>query len=714
MQKAANKTISDLNTIYEKANQIDSALFSEQRSNVLLVAGDHYTKKNSQFWSRVRDSVQLSEEQKLRLTKNHCHRVANVYINNIFALAPGVAVLPKDEKSLQDQKSAEQNQSVWIDWKKKNKYRQQVRKDCEDFVKIGEVASKIYWDPYMGKFIGYEQEVDDETGEPVTDEMGNPQANEMKPVFEGGIRCERLYGFNLLREASTKDDLEEGIVIIRKMVDLSELKAQYGDDPEKSKFIQPSAEGTFTIFDGAAGNYQTAKDQVLVKEYYQPVGPGSPKGYFWITTTAGILEEGELPFGVWPIIFTGMDDIPTSPRKRSIIKVARPYQAEINRSASKIAETQIAYDDKLLVMQGSKVTQAAKLPGIRVVNYTGAAPVVMEGKSGEQYLSYMQSQIAELYQAVNLEEENADKTTPSPDNIAELLKIARHKKKFSLYAEKIEQFEVEKCEKVLELAKHYYDDKHLIPAIGKHEIINIQEFKNTNPLFHQISLEPANDDAETKFGKHLTFMSILQYAGGKLERDDLGKIMRAAPYTNNEKIFDSFTMDEDTVTNIMLALDRGQTPKINKNANHKFITKRLAKRQTEADYTLLPMQIQNNYDQAIQLCDQMEAQYMLEMKKAQEQMIPATGPLVKVDMYIDDPANPGGSGRAKMPIDALRWLEKRMQEQGLELEELSKIQDAQTAEMATSFLNGIGNGASGHPPMAHGGNQNPLQHNPLI
>lgn len=709
--KAKKKTISDLNGIYEKANQVDSQLFSEQRSNILLVAGDHYTKKNSLFWSRVRDNVQLSEEQRLRLTKNHTHKIANTYINNIFSLAPGVTCMPKNEKELQDQKSAELNNAVWEDWKQQNNYREQVRKDVEDFVKVGEVCSKIYWDPNAGEFIGYEQKIDPNTGMPAMDEMGRPVEDEDKPRFKGKICYERYHGFNVLREASTKDDISEGIVILRKMVDKAVLEQAYNQDEEKKKYIQPSSESVFTVFDGSSGTYNNTKDQILVKEFYQPPGPECPLGYFWIATSAGILEQGELPFGLWPIIFTGMDDIPTTPRKRSIIKVTRPFQAEINRTASKIAETQIAFDDKLLVMAGSKVTQAAKLPGIRVVNYTGNAPVIMEGKSGEQYLNYMNGQIAEMYQAANLEEENLDKTTQSTDNIAELLKVARHKKKFSLYAEKMEHYQVKKCELVLKLAKEYYDDSHIIPAIGRHEIVNIAEFKNTSPLFHKIKLEPSSDDYETKFGKHITFMSILQYAGGKLEKDDIGKIIRAAPYTNNERSFDTFTLDEDIATNMVLALDRGEYPKSNINYDHKFIIKRLAKRQSEPDFQFLPPQVQQAYEQKILEHDQMEAAFLLNMKRAQDEMIPATGPLVKVDMYVDDMSNPGSSQRAKMPIDALRWLEKRMQEQGIELKELEKIQDAQVSQMATQFMDGLGNSVSG---TASQGLDIPYSGNPLI
>lgn len=688
--KKKPKTISELNQIYEKANEIDSSLFSEQRSNILLAAGEHYTKKNSQFWSRMRDTVQLNEEQKLRLTKNHTHRIVNTYIDNIFSLAPGVTVLPNNEKERQDQKTAELNQSVWNYWKKEVDYREQVRSDVEDFVKIGEVAGKIYFEPNAGEVIGHEQAIT-EDGQPATDEWGNPLPDEEKPVFSGKICYERIYGFNLLREPTSKDSMTEGITIIRKMVPVNLLKKIYENDDEKLSYIQPTQNDTFVVFDTQKGSYSNAKDEVMIREFYVPKSYENQKGYYYITTQLGILEEGELPFGVFPIIFTGFDSIPTTPRKRSIIKVLRPFQAEINRAASKLAETQITLgDDKLLVMAGSKVTQSAKLPGVRVLNYTGMAPTILAGRSGEQYLGYMQSQIAEMYQAARVEELGQEKISQSPDSIAELLKVARQKQKYSFYAEKIENYQVKKAEKVLELAKHYYPDEILIPAIGKAEVINISEFRNTEPSCYRISLEASNDDYETKFGKYLQFNTILQYVGQKLEREDLGGILRAMPYMNNQKIFSNLTLDEDISENMMLALERGEMPRITIDDPHKFLIKKLGKRRTEADFPLLPLQIQQNYETVLNQLREQEAMFMQKMKEAQSELIPATGPLVKVELYVDDPENPGKTAKAKMPTDSLVWLKKQLESQGIQLEQLAKIQEGQVAEMATQFLDRVG------------------------
>ena len=72
-----NLKAADLDRIYRDADQIDEKVFSEMRSNILLVSGDHYHKKGTKFWNRIRNSKELSEEQKLRLTKNHTENICN-------------------------------------------------------------------------------------------------------------------------------------------------------------------------------------------------------------------------------------------------------------------------------------------------------------------------------------------------------------------------------------------------------------------------------------------------------------------------------------------------------------------------------------------------------------------------------------------------------------------------------------------------------------
>ena len=75
---------------------------------------------------------------------------------------------------------------------------------------------------------------------------------------------------------------------------------------------------------------------------------------------------------------------------------------------------------------------------------------------------------------------------------------------------------------------------------------------------------------------------------------------------------------------------------------------------------------------------------------------------MKCELYVADPENPGKTAKAKMPTDSLVWLQNQLKSQGIELEQLAKIQDGQVSDMARQFLDNVGN------QMQPQGPQNPL------
>jgi hypothetical protein len=679
-------TIDDLNSLYGEAENADQEMFSEQRSNILLVAGEHYTRKGSRFWNRIRDNRQLSNEQKIRLTKNHIQKITKTYVNNITALAPGVACLAKNKTELQDQKAAELHQSVWQDLKTRHKINKKIREFAEDFVNVGECFVKIFFDPQAGQAIGYSPEVD-EMGQPMMDETGNMVQG--KPIMSGDFVFERILAFNLLRAREAKDLDTARFFCYRKMVAVKDLQAKLADDPEaerKMKFAEESSKDTYTVFDGSTGNYQSTKGMAMLREYYFRPCADYPKGYFYITTQGGILWEGELPFGIFPIVFCGFDNIPTSPRCRSIIKQLRPYQAEVNRAASKIAEHQITLgDDKLLIQAGTKISHGGQLPGVRGVQYQGMTPTYLPGRAGDQYLEYMQSQIKEMYDIANIAEDSMEKDLQlEPYSL--LYRSLKSKKKFSNYTDKFEEFLVSICETSLKLAKNYYSEKNFIPAVGKKELINIQEFKSADDLCYQITVEPQSDDIETKLGKQLVMNHVLQYVGNQLGKDDIGRIMRAMPYTNEEEAFGDLTLDYDNAVNDILALDRGEMPAVNNYDTHPYMIKRLIHRMRQPDFRNLAPQIQQNYAMLLQQHEQMETQQQQQLQAAEAGYIPTGGYLVGCDFYVDDPADPGKTRRARVPYQSLDWLIKRLDQQGMGLEKLEGMQQGALSDMASMML----------------------------
>lgn len=694
-EKLKKHSFAERQVLYREAEEVDKDIFAEQRSNVLLVAGDHYQKRQANFFRRIRDSKDLSDEVKIRLTKNHIQKICRLYANNIVSLAPGVSVEPKNESELQDQKAAEINQAVWLDFKEKHDLDAKVDDWGDDFTTIGEVAVKIFFDPSEGKIKAYHQSVGDD-GQPEVNADGSLMAG--APVHEGGFIFEPIFGFNLLRAPEAKEMGKSPYEIIRKMVDKDDLMGKWGHDPEKAKWIVESMDKTMMVFDGMKGGYSHANKQVLVKEFYFRPCSRYPKGYYFIDTESGCLAEGELPGGVFPIVYEAFDKIPTSPRGRSPVKVMRPYQVEINRAASKIAEHQITLgDDKLLIQNGTKISPGVALPGVRSINFTGMEPGILNGRDGSQYLAYMQAQIEELYRVMNVAEDNEpSKEGGQLDPYALLYRSATQKKKYSRYVRRFERFLKNVCWTSLELAKIHLSDDAVVYAAGRKERVNIPEFKNSEELCYQIKLTEQSDDIETKLGKQLVANHILQYTGNKMEKEDIGKLIRSMPYNNKEESFSDLTIDYDSATNLILALDRGDRPPIHEYDPFPYFIKRLTKRMRDSDFDFLDPSIQGNYTELVQTLMQLEADRQKKIQLGMSGYIPTAGYMVTVDLYVTDPTNPLKTRRARLPYDAIHWLIQKLEAQGQSLQDLEDMNQGAQAQLAEHMTQGgSGMGANG-------------------
>lgn len=691
-----------LNQYYTDADSADQAMFAEMRSNVLLASGEHYSKKSSTFFRRIRDNKELNSEQKLRLTKNHIQKICKLYANNILSMNPGVGFEPKDESSQHDQKVAELHHSVWRDAVERYCITEKMDDWCDSFVQIGEVAVKIFYDPSLGDMKGYEQATD-EMGSPAVDDMGEAIADESKPVMSGEFVFEEIYGFNLLRPPECKDMRKAEWLGIRKMTDRSELLRRFKGKPEIMQKIQSDSDETYQVFDALNGGYKKTNKQTMIREYYFRPSMMFPEGYFYITTKAGILSEGELPGGLFPIVFAAFDKVQTTPRGRSPIKTMRPYQAEINRSASKMAEHQITLgDDKLLIRNGMKVSSGASLPGVRTVNFDGEAPTILAGRDGSQYLNYMNSQISELYQVMMVAEDSAEQSPGQMDPFTMLFRSAKQKKKFQRYIGRFEKFLIDVVKLYLSLAKVHLPDDAVIYAIGKNEQINIEEYRQQPDLCYEINIEAQSDDIETAFGKQIAMNHILQYVGPQLAKDDIGKLLRNMPYINEDESFDDLTIDYDSAVNDILALNRGEQPPINQYDNHLYMIKRLTGFMRKAEFRFLDPQIQSNYGQKVALHQQFEAANQRAIQQAEAGFIPTSGYLVTCDFYVKDPTDATGvkTRRARVPYDAMEWLLEKLTAQGTSQEGLQDLSSGAQAQLAGSLnqSGGAGPGPATPPP----------------
>jgi hypothetical protein len=697
------KNLQELNSLYDESFKIDEDVFAHQRSNILLVAGDHYAQKNSKLWERIRTSKALTDEQKLRITKNNIQRISKIYRNNLISLIGDVTTEPQNEKESQDRKSAELNKSVIADAKKRYKMKKRRQEWAQDFFDIGEVYCKLFWNPNKGAFKGYKPNVD-ERGQPILGENGQPMSGEI-PIYEGAFEIERIFGFNLGRHPDAKSMEDSPVFIVRKYVERKEIEALIQGDRDKLLKVQNERDETYVVFDGSRSKnaYYNSSSKLMLREFYWRPCMEYPNGYFQFTTKDNILVEGELPEGEWPFIETGWDESQTNPRRASLIKQLRPFQVELNRTASKMAEHQVTLgDDKILYQQGSKLSHGMAMPGIRGVSYSGAKPDIVAGRSGEQYLAYMLSQVDEMDKAALLKEETSATDGASNDAFGSLFKSLKQRKKFAMYAEKLQDFEMEFWDKFLRLAKVYYAEDMLIEVVGKSEYVNMSEFKTSEPLMYRINVVPISDDLESQYGHQLMLNHILQYVGGSLDKEAIGKLIKNAPFGNWKEGFDDFTLDYDVAENIVLALDRGEAVLPYKYDNPDYVLKKLTARMRKADYKVLDPSFQQNYERLVGQYEQIKQNNLQQLKQAESEFIPTGGARVKVDYYVPKAGNAAEVERATLPAESVDWLIKQLASQGSTQEQMTQLTEGMQAELAGQFnqAQGVQAAAQGQPALS--------------
>jgi hypothetical protein len=686
-------TFDELNTLYVEGESSDSPQFAEMRSNILMHEGSHYKKVQDRLLERLKDS-RSAEAVKLKLVKNHIQVITKTYISNIISAAPGVKVLPFNENELQDKKDAELSQAVWEDCETSQNTDEKIDKWAHSFVVVGEMAAKIYWDPCKGSLKGYQQKTN-ETGDPLYDhpelgevpvphdEMGQPLAPTKSdiPVFEGELTICPLHPFNLIRAKQAETMEESPFLCERKMLSMSEAKSLIEnanftpeEKEEKLKFIKETGKGTFKIFDGSSGTYQDSKDQVLIREYYFRPCYKYPEGYFYITTETGILFEGPLPFGLFPILTSGFDDVPTSPRSKSIIKALRAPQAEINRMASMRAITQITLgDDKVITTLGGKLQKGSRWDGIReFTSNAGANSIqVLPGRSGDQFASSLAEEVGEIYKLANLEYEMAEKTMQDP--FAMLYSSLSQRKKYGMYVKKFERFLCEVAKLYLRLAKRYFDDQRLVRAIGKRAAINIAEFKNIKDDGFNIKLKPMSNDIESMMGRSMQIQQILQYVGKDLPKHTIGQLIKDLPFLSSESATTDLTLDIENIESDILALDRGEYRPAEPDDDHELYISKLTNRKKQSDFALLAPQIKQMYEQKLQEHRDFSTKQAQDLKALESEFIPTGGALVTCSVHAPDPSNPGQTRQLRIPYEALMDLVNKLEAQGTGQDQLQQV-----------------------------------------
>lgn len=694
--------LTKLNELYDKASSVDEKLFAEMRSNVLLNSGEHYKRISRNLDSRLR-SAGASKDTRIRLTKNHIKvinsDIQDLLLNQVSDYKP----VPKNETDLQDQKAAELAESVWIEGKKKNRWQDFVHRSTHGFVVTGEAFCKIAFDPNMGKLKGYEQKLTDD-GEPLfvygedyttspVDEMGQPLesvADKKRPKFFGKVNIQKLDPFNVLRAPEAKTIEESPYLIVRSMVSVEKLKEMFANtedhkyNEEIREKISESSDRTYKVFDISKEGFVETSGEAMVREFYFRQCYKYPRGYMVMALDNHILYEDELPYGeegeiAFPIKGTGYDIIDGCPRYSAPSRDMRPIQAEVNRAASAIAETQVTLGmDKLIIQGGGKLDKGAALPGIRVFNVQGPPPTVVPGRSGEQFTGYLKDNIQEMYGMFKFDF-NLSKASQSEDPKANLYKSAKQQAKYFRQQERLEGFFRSIVDTYLFLESKYLDEEEVIRAVGKSEAINISEFKNKEDGDYSIDVVPVSGDHYTMASKVHAIEIIGQYFGKDLPQATQAAIVRTMPFLNKEPAMKEMMLEYEAPTNMLLALDRGEEFTPSKYDNSQEMLRRLYQRVREASFKLLSPEIQESYASVISEYEEIQARQEEEAIRLKNGMIPSGGSLTKCDIYVNVPNSKGGfkTERAVVPSQAIEWLISALEKQGMSQDRLTEIGPAQ-------------------------------------
>jgi len=620
---------------------------------------------------------------------------------------PGVTIAPKNDLDLQDKKQSQLNESVRKDAVDRYDMKQKMREFCDSFVDIGEVCAFTYFDPSAGELRGYEPALD-EMGQPIMDPAtGQMQADKGKPIFKGEFKFKNIPGYNLFRSPAAKTMDSSPYIWFEEMVPRDELKETYKDDPDKLKVIGEGDNESFVIFDANKNQYRTEDRDVLVQYMFFKPCKVYPEGFFYIKTTRGVLEEGKIPYGIFPIVWEGFDTFSGNPRGYSIIKVARPFQAEINRASSQAATHQITVgDDKIIYQGGTKLSPGALLPGVRGITYQGQAPQILAGRTGEQFMPYIQAQISEMYEACMLDEINAENQDGQMDPYALLFRSASAQQKFGQYTAKFESFQKKFWMVYLELAKKYLPDDTVIMAVGKSEQINLEEFKNTTPLAYQIKVEEQTETIDERMGRQLALNHIVQFAGNQLGPKQLGLLFKEMPFLNNNALMKRMSLDYDNVENDMLQLERGQMPFVSPYADNEVYVESITHRMKQPDFQILPTQVQQLYDQYLAIHEDQTGQKIQAAQAAKDGFIPTGGSLITVSMQVADPKSQSGSRQVRLPYEAIMWLITRLETQGSSLQSLDEMNQGAIVDIQSR--QGQGQPQAGQIPALTGGQPLPV------
>ena len=593
----------------------------------------------------------------LRYAKNHIPRLADVYSNEILREAPDVAVVPVTGGEVRAAPLARMNNDVWEHHKKKTaaNYRQVVDDRVLDFVVTGEVAVKLYWD------------------------------EEKDCVHE-----EKISPFDLARAPGSQSVEESPWHVFRRVYTRRQLIRIYG--PKLAAAIsQPGSapattwlgESSHTVFQSSRYEYSNLEG-AMVMEYYERPTATHPKGRYFYFTEGRLLEKGELPGGVYPIVVQRFLKTPGLARGHSFIRNVYRIQTEINRASGQDATNMTHFgDDKFVTNASSDIQIGQVVKGathLKVSSYGDLQSSFMhvEGKGMPKYVDYVRAQVKEMDYICHVATQMEEKKGPQKggDLSVVLYTQIKDKKRFVKYAQGFEDFTVTLARSVLELYRHYLMSSDVIHSGNRDEMVLVDDFKETSDLDYMFKVAPANESDETRLGKQIAVDKLLQYAGRDLDKTDIGMVLRSSTLSDNQGLMDHFSASYDSLVNNLIEIEKGILPVVSDTEDFAYKSRMVTARMNRPDFKHLPGLVQELYQRFLKICEEGVAKAENERLRIEKGVVPTDGALINTDMYRTVP-NSSGTGmkteKVKIPQAALEWLTKALEKQGATQENLAGL-----------------------------------------
>lgn len=687
-------TGSDLSAMGRKSEDLDRSLFAEMRNNAQLVDGNHYD-RNRNFYDygrRPGDSYRYESGKRLRIVKNYIGTIHDEKHNALTTDCPEPVILPVSEDEIQDRKCAEIARSVWDDIKRKNKWDYLKDLLASHFLTFGECAAYIRFDDMQGKFLGYEAQTN-QMGEyeQQTDQYGQTSYMEGDTAsFEGGIEIEYVVPYNILREPGILNLMKSSYYGIKDPMTYNQLKNQYNLTREQLDQISESNDSSNIFVYDSNTNVVEERENIAVKNtwLFRPTKE-CPYGYYFVEAGGLILDKGDIPYGIFPLVIATQSESSSNPRGKSFIRQIRPEQINLNRLASKRAEHSTTIgDDKLIITDGGEVDKEYNYPGIRTLSLSGGDIKHLPGRDGSQFNESIRMDKEEMYEKsrtssdyILKDDHGAGKASSNLFSL--LFRSLGQKRKNAALVKRFERFLLETCKCSIQTAQVYYDEYNIIKTAGKQEAVNIEEFKNLEEQSYDIKVEAVTEDLDSLFGRQITLQHLLQYAGKNLGQEQIAKIYRDMPFAGKEDIFKDLLLDVKNGDNMILALDRGSPFQPDPLDNPEYMSKRIIERMRESDFKQLNPQLQQQYHMVLEHYKMLHQQKLEAMKQVNAGLIPATGPLVKAEVWVETVGARGQPKTTKMeiPSHALEWLYARLQEQQAITPGLQTLTDAEVKKL---------------------------------